>query len=124
MNIDPEEIEARYRQSTFIKEICVLGLSRDDPTTSERLFAVVVPDLDLVRARRIVNVGDLLRFEIEGQSIYLPAHKRVVGYDVWFEPLPRTTTGDLKRHEIARRVELRDRAARASRVARNGLAGE
>ena len=25
-----------------------------------------------------MNVGDLLRFEIEGQSIYLPAHKRVV----------------------------------------------
>jgi long-chain acyl-CoA synthetase len=115
-NIDPEEIEARYRQSTFIKEICILGLSRDDQTASERLFAVVVPDLDLVRARRIVNVGDLLRFEIEGQSIYLPAHERVVGYDVWFEPLPRTTTGDLKRHEIARRAELRDRAARASRV--------
>ena len=24
-NIDPEEIEARYRQSAFIKEICILG---------------------------------------------------------------------------------------------------
>ena len=51
-NIDPEEIEARYRQSAFIKEICILGLSRDDQTASERLFAVVVPDLDLVRARQ------------------------------------------------------------------------
>jgi long-chain acyl-CoA synthetase len=104
-SIYPEEIESRYRQSAFIKEICVLGLSRDDEPSAERLFAVVVPDMDLMRARKIVNAGDLLRFEIEGQSVHLPAHKRVLGYDVWFEPLPRTTTGKLKRHEIARRVK-------------------
>ncbi len=32
-NIYPEEIEGYYRQSAFVKEICVLGLtSEDDPT--------------------------------------------------------------------------------------------
>jgi long-chain acyl-CoA synthetase len=108
-SIDPEEIEARYRESTFIQEICVLVLSPDDQPGSKRLFAVVVPDMDVMLARRIVNVGDLLRFEIEGQSIYLPAHKRVVGYDVWFDRLPRTPTGNLNRPEIAKRVELRNR---------------
>ena len=109
-NIYPEEIEAQYRQSAFVKEICVLGLSREDEPAAERLFAVVVPDMELMRARRIVNAGDLLRFEIEGQSIHLPAHKRVLGYDVWFEPLPRTTTGKLKRHEIAKRVREQSKA--------------
>ena len=56
--------------------------------------------MDLLRERRIVNAGDLLRFEMEGQAVHLPPHKRVLGYELWFEPLPRTTTGKLKRHEI------------------------
>ena len=114
-NIYPEEVEAQYRQSAFIKEICVLGLTSPDEPNAERLFAVVVPDADLLRERRIVNAGDLLRFEIEGQSIHLPPHKRVLGYEVWFEPLPRTTTGKLKRHEIERR--LRRQGARRRRSA-------
>jgi long-chain acyl-CoA synthetase len=108
-NIYPEEVEAAYLQSVFVKEICVVGLPREDDPTSERLFAVVVPNMDLMRARRIVNAGDLLRFELEGQSIHLPAHKRVLGYDVWFDALPRTTTGKIKRHEVARRVRERRR---------------
>ena len=104
-NIYPEEIEAQYQQSQFVKEICVMGLTHEDEPATERLFAVVVPDMDLLRERRIVNAGELIRFEIEGQSIHLPPHKRVLGYDVWFESLPRTTTGKLKRHEIERRVK-------------------
>jgi long-chain acyl-CoA synthetase len=103
-NIYPEEVEAQYRQSVFIKELCVMGLTRPGDPATERLYAVVVPNMDLMRERRIVNAGDLLRFEIEGQSIHLPPHKRVLGYEVWLEPLPRTTTGKLKRHEIERRV--------------------
>lgn len=104
-NIYPEEVESYYGKSQFVKEVCVLGLARDDEPTTERLFAVVVPDLELMRQRRIANAGDLIRFEMEGQSIHLPPHKRVLGYDVWLEPLPRTTTGKLKRHEIARRLK-------------------
>jgi long-chain acyl-CoA synthetase len=110
-NIYPEEIEAQYLQSQYIKEICVMGLTRDDDPTTERLFAVVVPDQQLMKERRIANAGDLLRFEVEGQSVHLPAHKRVLGYELWFEPLPRTTTGKLKRHEIERRVRRQHQEA-------------
>lgn len=103
-NIYPEEIETHYRQSPFIKELCVLGLTRPGEPSAERLYAVVVPDPDVLREKKIVNAGDLMRFEIEGRSVGLPAHKRVLGYEVWMEPLPRTTTGKLKRFEIERRV--------------------
>lgn len=112
-NIYPEEIEAQYRQSSYIQEICVMGLTRDDDPTTERLFAVVVPNMTLMRERRIANAGDLLRFEIEGHSVHLPPHKRVLGYDLWFEPLPRTTTGKLKRHEIERRLRQKRQDAKA-----------
>jgi long-chain acyl-CoA synthetase len=110
-NIYPEEIEAHYRKSAFVKEICVMGLADPGRPTSERLFGVVVPDMDLLRAKKIVNAGDIVRFEMEGLAAGLPAHKRVLGYDIWFEPLPRTTTQKIKRHEVERRVRERQRTA-------------
>ena len=110
-NIYPEEIEAHYRQTPYVKEICVMGLAEPGRPSTERLFAVVVPNMDLMRERKIVNAGDILRFEIEGLAVGLPAHKRVLGYDIWFEPLPRTTTQKIKRHEVARRVGEKQAAA-------------
>ncbi len=116
-NIYPEELEAHYRQSPFVKEICVMGLSEPDRPSTERLFAAVIPNLDLMRERKIVNAGDILRFELEGLSASLPAHKRVLGYDIWFEPLPRTTTQKIKRHEVERRVRERQAAAAQNETA-------
>jgi long-chain acyl-CoA synthetase len=110
-NIYPEEIEAHYRQSPYVKEICVMGLAEAGRPSTERLYAAVVPNMELMRERKIVNAGDILRFEIEGLAVGLPAHKRVLGYDIWFEPLPRTTTQKMKRHEIERRVRERQVAA-------------
>jgi long-chain acyl-CoA synthetase len=104
-NIYPEEIESHYRQSPFIKELCVLGLTRPGEPSAERLYAVVVPDADAIREKRIVNAGDLIRFEMEGLSVGLAPPKRVLGYEVSMEPLPRTSTGKLKRFEIERRVQ-------------------
>lgn len=101
-NIYPEEIETHYRQSPFIKELCVMGVTDPATPSAERLHAIVVPDADVLREKRIVNVGELIRFELEGLSVAVPGHKRVLGFDVSMEPLPRTTTGKLKRHEIAR----------------------
>ena len=121
-NLYPEEIEAHYRQSAFIKELCVLGISRPGEPSSERLHAVVVPDDAVLREKGIVNLRELMRFEIETLSVQLPAHKRILSYDVSVEPLPRTTTGKIRRHEIQRR--LRDRAAEDSQAARTETADE
>ncbi|MDP1571371.1 MAG: AMP-binding protein [Vicinamibacterales bacterium] len=116
-NLHPEEIEAHYRRSRYIKEVCVLGLTGGDAHHSERLHAVIVPDPDALRERKVVTIGELLRFEIEGLTAELPSTKRILGYDLWTEPLPRTTTGKLKRHEIARRL-AEHQAARQAEVER------
>jgi long-chain acyl-CoA synthetase len=116
-NLYPEEIEAHYRQSPFIKELCVLGLTRPDEPAAERLHAIVVPDEQALRARGTVNVRELVRFELEGLSVRLPAHKRILSYDVTLDALPRTTTGKLKRGEIERRVRATGEA-HASNVTR------
>ncbi|MBI3663779.1 MAG: AMP-binding protein [Acidobacteria bacterium] len=103
-NLYPEEIEAHYLQSPFIKEICVLGLARPGEPAAERLHAVVVPNFELMRERKILNAKEILRFEIESLSVGLPSHKRALSYDIWNEELPRTTTRKLKRFQIQERV--------------------
>jgi long-chain acyl-CoA synthetase len=113
-NIYPEEIEDSYLQSPVIKEICVLGVSRPDEPSAERLHAIVVPNLEVLRERRVVNTRELIRFDIEGVSIHLPHHKRVLSFDIWLEDLPRTTTRKLKRHVIERMY--RERVAQAGRA--------
>lgn len=104
-NIYPEEIEAHYRQSPFVKEICVVGLeARPGEPQAERLHAVVVPNNELLRERRIVNITDVLRFDIDGLSAQLPSAKRILSYEIWQDELPKTTTRKLKRYEIRRRI--------------------
>ena len=104
-NIYPEEIEAHYLKSPFIKEICVMGLESKpgDPST-ERLYAVVVPNFDALKERKVVNAQEVIRFDIEGLSQQLASTKRVGAYEIWQEDLPRTTTRKLKRFEIEKRV--------------------
>ena len=98
--MDRDGVEAHYRQSPFVGDICVL----------ER-HAVVVPEMSLIRKKKIVNVGDILRFEMEGLAIGLPPHEQVLTYDVWLEPLPRAATGAIDRQEVERIVRDRQGAA-------------
>ena len=104
-NIYPEEIEAHYSKSPVVKEICVVGLTagKGEPS-SERLHAVVVPNFEVLRQRKIVNTKEVIRFDIEGLSQQLPSTKRVLSYEIWQDDLPRTTTRKLKRFEIEKRV--------------------
>jgi long-chain acyl-CoA synthetase len=105
-NIYPEEIEAYYQQSPHIKEICVLGLqSAPGEPFSERLHGVIVPDFEALRREKIVNIGDMLRFEIEGLSAKLPSTKRILSYEIWRDDLPRTSTRKIKRFEVEQRVK-------------------
>lgn len=104
-NIYPEEVEAHYLKSPYIKEICVLGLEgRPGEAASDRLYAVIVPNFEVLRQRKIVNAKEVIRFDIESLSAQLPSGKRIGNYEIWQEDLLRTTTRKLKRYEIAKRV--------------------
>ena len=111
-NIYPEEIEAHYLQSPLIKDIGVMGLeSRPGEPLAERLHAVIVPNFDVLRQRKIVNAREVIRFDVEGLSAQLPSTKRILSYDIWQEDLPRTTTRKLKRFQIRQRVLQNEKGA-------------
>src|SRR5580765_2163906 len=116
-NIYPEELEAQYLRSPFIKEICVMGLiNRPGEPFSERLHAVIVPNFDVLRERKIVNAREVIRFDVENLSMELPSTKRILSFDLWADPLPRTTTRKLKRFEIQRRVMAGEGSAAESSI--------
>ncbi len=115
-NIYPEEIEAHYERCPLIAELCVAGLARPGEPSADRLHALIRPDATVMRERGMVNIREQLRFEIESLSVKLPPHKRILGYDITFEPLPRTTTRKLKRHAVAKL--LRERQAEAAEAQR------
>ncbi len=101
-NIYPEEVEAHYLKSPYVGEIAVVGL--EGVAGEERLHAVVVPNFDVLKQRKIVNAKEVLRYDIENLSAQLPTSKRIGGYEIWPDTLPRTTTRKLKRFEIEKRV--------------------
>jgi long-chain acyl-CoA synthetase len=104
-NVYPEEIETHYLKSPFIKEIAVIGLEgRPGEGTGDRLHAVVVPNFDTLRQRKVVNAKEVIRFDIEGLSTQIASTKRIGSYEIWQDDLPRTTTRKLKRFEIEKRV--------------------
>ncbi len=110
-NVYPEELEAHYLKSPFIKDICVLGIeSRPGEPYAERLHAVVVPNFEVLRERKIVNLREVIRFDIETLSAQLPSTKRILSFEIWQDDLPRTTTRKVKRFEIVRRVRQRQAA--------------
>lgn len=102
-NVYPEEIESHYLKSPFIKEIAVMGL--EGKAGEDRLHAVVVPNFDVLRQRKIVNAKEVIRFDIERLSQQIASTKRIGGYEIWQEDLPRTTTRKIKRFEVEKRVK-------------------
>ncbi|MGH9557046.1 MAG: AMP-binding protein [Terriglobales bacterium] len=104
-NVYPEEIEAHYLKSQWIKELCVMGLEgRPGEPAAERLHAVLVPNFELLRAKKIVNAGEVIRFDLDTLSAELPSTKRILSYEIWQEDLPRTTTRKIKRGLVRKRV--------------------
>ncbi len=104
-NIYPEEVEAHYLKSPYIKELAVMGLEGKPGAGGDRLHAVVVPNFDVLRQRKIVNAKEVIRFDIESLSQQIATTKRIGSYEIWQEDLPRTTTRKIKRFEVEKRVK-------------------
>jgi long-chain acyl-CoA synthetase len=94
-NISPVEVESHYAKSPFIKGLCVLAVGEE-----EKLMAVITPDLDYYRKVGEVNIYGMIKWDLENLSKQCPPYKRIMGFVVTSEDLPRTRLGKLKRFEI------------------------
>jgi long-chain acyl-CoA synthetase len=103
-NVYPEEVEAHYLKCPFIKEMAVLGLEGESGD-GDRLHAVIVPNFEVLRQKKIVNAKEVIRFDLEGLSQQIASTKRIGSYEIWHEDLPRTTTRKIKRFEVEKRVK-------------------
>ena len=103
-NVYPEEVETHYLKSPFIKELAVMGLEGKPGEGGDRLHAVIVPDFDALRQKKIVNAKEVIRFDIESLSQQVPSTKRIGSYEIWQDDLPRTSTRKVKRFEVEKRV--------------------
>jgi long-chain acyl-CoA synthetase len=112
-NIYPEEVEAHYLKSPYIKELAVIGIEGKPGDGGDRLHAAIVPDFDVLRQRKIVNAKEVIRFDIEGLSQQIASTKRIGSYEIWQEDLPRTTTRKIKRFEVEKRVKANEAGRRA-----------
>lgn len=88
--IFPEAVEAVYEESPFIQEIAVL---RHEGV----LVALVVPNMEAIRARGGARAEDLIRDELAARGNLLPPYQRVSGIAIAHEPLPRTQLGKPRR---------------------------
>lgn len=100
-NIYPEELEAYYGQSPYIKELCILQRSEEKGGfTVDSLFAVVAPNLDYCRQKNVTNIRTRIRWELEDLAKKLPAYKHIMGFVTTTKELSRTPLKKLKRYQI------------------------
>jgi long-chain acyl-CoA synthetase len=66
----------------------------------DRLAAVVVPDTDYCRKAGVADLNSAIRWELENLSEGLALYKRIKGYIIVKQELPRTRLGKIKRHEV------------------------
>ncbi len=89
----PEAVEAVYAGNPLIKEIALFALKG-------ALVALVVPDLDRLRAQGAVRLRDVMRDALSDRARLLPSHARLTGFAIARDKLPRTQLGKIRRHLV------------------------
>ncbi len=90
--VNPEDLEALImREGRAIREVAVLEV---DGTVK----ALVLPDFETLRKEGIVNIEEFVRWQvIDRVNQKLPEWKRITGFRILKEELPKTRLGKVKR---------------------------
>lgn len=106
----PEEIEEVMSASPYIKEICVLGKKAEAglKAGTEEAFAVIVPNLDRLEEAEKKNkelIRQKILSEITRLSQNLAEYKKISGFTLYFDELPKTSTRKIKRNIVRELIE-------------------
>jgi long-chain acyl-CoA synthetase len=106
--IYPQEIEALYTEAAPVKEMCVFTVSgMEGVAESQALWAVIQPNLDNFREFGEVNLRYVLKERFDNASHALPSYKRLKGFTIALEDLPRTRLGQIERFSVKEIYEPR-----------------
>ncbi|MCX8060898.1 MAG: AMP-binding protein, partial [Aquificaceae bacterium] len=90
--VNPEEIEALLlREGPYLKEAAVLEVEGS-------VRALLLPDMEALQQRGVLNVEEFLRWQVVDRvNQRLPDWKRITGFKLLKEELPKTRLGKVKR---------------------------
>jgi long-chain acyl-CoA synthetase len=103
-NVYPDEVEFRYRELPYTREICVFGMSASDDV-GDSVHAVVVLDEEFPAGLDQSSIERDVRLAAETISESLPAHQRIATLHFWDRELPKTSTMKAKRGLVRDEVQ-------------------
>ncbi len=98
-NVYPDEVEWRYRDLPFVKELCVFGMDAEDGI-GDAIHAVAVIDEAAPGGMDRSSIEREIRMAAESVSENLPSHQRISALHFWDQELPKTSTLKAKRGVI------------------------
>ena len=98
-NVYPVELEALYRDTAAISEMCVLGIPYEDGSDTA-IHAVIVPTTpDEATETEIQH-------HLQTRAKELPSYQQFQKSHFWSEPLPKAADGSVDRHSLRRSLEV------------------
>lgn len=120
-NVYPDEIEALYSGSPFVREFSVVGVPAASGT-GERAAALVVPEYDAPQSQGLEpeEIQRRIREHFKEVGSKLPLARRVKLLHLWNGELPRTSTRKVKRDFVRNEIERQERSVARGRAGNGG----
>ena len=96
-NVYPDELEDFYSTSESIEEI---GVFSAKVKGKEIAAALILPAQKIRKSHTLSEAADIVRNEVLRLGRDLPSYKKITDFAVVYDPLPRTTSKKLKKHEL------------------------
>lgn len=106
-NVFPEEIEDQFQLFNELDQVCVIGYMADKAMKREGIRIILVPSkeyADSVGNDKTV-IEKHLNELVDNVNRSLQSYKRITKVDVYYSPLPMTSTKKVKRNEVAKLFE-------------------
>ena len=99
-NVYPVELEALYRGSPAISEICVVGIPYEDGSDTA-IHAVIVPATPDKKTK--VEIQE----HLQACTKALPSYQQFHKFHLWEDALPKAADGTIDRQNLRRSLEAR-----------------
>jgi long-chain acyl-CoA synthetase len=98
-NVYPDEVELRYADLPYVKELCVFGMN-SNRGLGDAVHAVIVLDRDSAPGLDRSSIEREIRTAVEAASPDVPVHQRITCLHFWERELPKTSTLKAQRRLI------------------------